>query len=401
MVLVALLVTAVAMFSLSLLSVLRSSQQENRSSRESLSALYACEAGLSSAVQELALGGDGNLGVENNPVDYGPSSYWVEASDIGNGRTSLVSYGRDDRSEMGAELVVQRSPGEYFRWAAFGEESLHMDSNSRTDSYDSTLPYAAQAVNGSGNQQHANEDGDVGSNGNITMDSNIGVWGDAHPGMTGTVDGTQAGDPNISGAVTPLQENLELPDIIMPVLSSSGDLLVDLSQTLTSGSYRFDNVQVNGNKQLIIVGPATVVCDSFRLQTGSSVIVDATDGPVDFYVINDFILNSNTQIASTTFSPLDVSFSLLSDNILDPGVDVDFDEDTLDFDSGSKLFGTIFAPSAQIGIDSNFELFGSLVARRVDLDSNSRVHYDEQLALVADDGKYVYQTLCWRLVPVP
>ncbi|HEX6884236.1 MAG TPA: hypothetical protein VF530_12730, partial [Planctomycetota bacterium] len=140
MVIVALLMASVATLSLVLLSSLRSSHKEHQGSRESLSALYACEAGLSAAVRELATtGGDGNVGSEQNPVQAGEQRYWVVATPIGDGRVSLVSYGRVERAEMGVEAVVQPDPDSFFRWAAFGEEALHMDSNARTDSYDSEV----------------------------------------------------------------------------------------------------------------------------------------------------------------------------------------------------------------------------------------------------------------------
>jgi len=403
MVIVALLIAAVATLSLTLLTSLRSSQQENQGSRESLSALYACEAGLSVAVRELADAGDGNLGSKNNPVSFGGQSYWVTATALGNGRTSLVAVGRADRSEMGIEAVVQPDPDSFFRWAAFGEEMLHMDSNARTDSYDSSVSqgsgsYTSQAVNGAGSNQYANTNGDVGSNGNISMDSNIGVYGDASPGTSGTVTGDLA---NITGSTAPLPTAYELPEIIVPAITSSGDYLVSVNDALSTGAYHFANFEVAINKTLTIEGPATIVCDNFKLKSGSSIKVDATSGPVKFYVLNDFVLNSNTTIFSATYSPADIAFSLMSDNILDPGVDVSFDADLVDFDSGSKLYGTIFAPDAEIIIDSNFELFGSLVARRTSLYSNARIHYDELLATISKDAANVFTTLCRRVVPVP
>lgn len=414
LIIVALLMASVAMLSLVLLSTLRSSHKENQGSREGLNALYACETGLSEAVRELSTtGGDGNVGSSSNPVEAGEQSYYVVATPLGNGRTSLVAYGSVDRAEMGVEAVVQPIPESFFRWAAFGEELLHMDSNARTDSYDSSIDpgvnsYPNQQVNGSGSNAYANANGDVGSNGNITMDSNIGVFGDASPGPTGTVTGDLA---NITGATTPLPAGVELPDVIVPSIPSSGPLIVSVNgTTVPSGSHHFSELRVETNKVLTITGPATIVCDDFKLKSGSQLVIDATDGPVEFFVIDDFILNSNTQIYSTaplppdgngSHSPLDVAFNLLSDNILDPAVDITFDEDTVDFDSGSKLYGTIFAPSAEIIIDSNFEQFGSLVARRASLLSNARIHYDERLATVSSDAQSVFTTLCWRVVPVP
>lgn len=400
LVVVALLMAAVAMLSLSFLTVLRSSQKENQGSLESLSALYACEAGLSAAVEDLSRGGTGTLGSKYDPVGFGGQTYWVTATPIGSGRTALTSYGRDDRQQLGVELVVQQAAAGFFRWAAFGDELTHMESNSRTDSYDSAAgSYAAQAVNGDGSNMYANTEGDIGSNGNITMDSNNQVWGDANPGPGGTVSGT--GIANITGNTNPMPAVIELPDIIVPVIPSSGDLVVSEAEVLASGDHHFGTLMVNNNKVLTVMGPATIVCDDFRLKSGGQVIINEAGGPVEFIVNDDFVLNSNTLITSTDGSPLDVAFHLLSDNILDPGIDVDFDEDLVDFDSGSALFGTIYAPSAAITIDSNFELYGALVARRVDLDSNCRIHYDEQLADASEAAEAAYERLCWRLLSQP
>jgi hypothetical protein len=401
LIIVALLMAAVATLSLSFLAVLRSTHQENQSSREGLSALYACEAGLTAGVESLTRGGTGDVGSEQAPVVYGGQSYWVEATAMTKGRTSLVSVGRDDASRMGVEMVVQPLARGLFRWAAFGDEYVHMDSNSRTDSYDSSVgTYLSQQVNGSGSNAYANTDGDIGSNGNISMDSNIGVWGDAHPGPGGTVTCAGGSDPGITGSTTPLTSDSPLPELLVPAIPLGGDYIVNTT-TLTSGSYHFGQLQVNMNKTLTITGPATIVCEDFKLKSGSKITVDATNGPVEFFVLNDFILNSNTLIASTDRTPLDVAVNLMSDNILDPGVDVNFDEDLVDFDSGSKMYGSIYAPSASITIDSNFELFGSLLARRVDLNSNCRIHYDEQLQFAIAQNESRYQRLSWRLVSAP
>jgi hypothetical protein len=403
LVVVALLMAAVAMLSLSFLTVLRGAQNESTSSREGLAALYVCEAGVAQAIDELRAGGDGTIGSKQYPSTLGDQAFWVTASDIGSGRTSLMAYGRDDGSEVGVEVVVQQTPQGFFRWAAFGEEELHMDSNARTDSYDSSLgTYTAQATNGSGSNQYANTEGDIGSNGTITMDSNIGVYGDASPGPgESVIDG---GGPSgvITGSTTPMLAPIALPEIVVPSIPlTSASLTITGATTLASGSYYYGSLTVNNSKELTINGPATVVVDNFNLKSGSSLLINASGGPVEFFVVDDFKLNSNTTVQSTTLDPGDVAFNLLSDNILDPGIDVTFDEDLVDFDSGSKMYATIYAPSAEITIDSNFELFGSLIARRVDLDSNCRIHYDERLATLSEDEDPVYETLCWRLVARP
>jgi hypothetical protein len=67
------------------------------------------------------------------------------------------------------------------------------------------------------------------------------------------------------------------------------------------------------------------------------------------------------------------------------------------FNSNAKMYGTIFAPNAKVSIDSNFELFGAVIAREVSLSSNSMIHYDEQL-LNAGGQPTAYSSLCWRIV---
>ncbi len=60
------------------------------------------------------------------------------------------------------------------------------------------------------------------------------------------------------------------------------------------------------------------------------------------------------------------------------------------------MYGTIYAPNASVEINSNFELFGSVVARRVHLDSNCRIHYDESLQEARGETSGDFRTICWR-----
>jgi hypothetical protein len=391
---------AVAMLSLSFLMVLRSSQKEHQGSQENLSALYACEAGLTKAVDQLSRGETGDIGSKNYPADIGDQTFWVKATDVGNGCVALESHGRSDGSKVGVELVVKPAENGFFRWAAFGDESMHLDSNARTDSYDSgDGTYLAQQIHGSGANAYANTEGDIGSNYNVTMNSNDKVWGDATPGPTGTVSGS--GVANIYGNTTPLTAPIVFPPIVVPSISPVTALTVSSTTTLASGNYNFSLLMLNASKTLNIVGPATIVCSDFKLKSGSTVSIDASNGPVKFYVVNDFVMSSNTRIASTTWTPSDVEINLLSDNILDPGIDIDFDEDLVDFSSNSKLYGTVYAPSAKIEIKSNFELFGAMIARRVDLRSYARIHYDETLATNGSADGQVYSPISWRLISQP
>jgi len=398
LVMVTLAAAVLATLSFSLLTVTLTTAREQQSSKEKMRARYVCEAALSDAVFAMATGGSGDLGNEEDPVAYGSGSYWVQATPAAADLTQLVATGREDRSGARLELTVQRTTSNLFEWGAFGDEGLLMDSNARVDSYVASLgSYVSQQVNGTGSSAYAKKNGDVGSNKNVVLKQNSKVYGDALPGPAGST--SVLGNAQVSGATAPLPELMEMPEIKVPIIASSGSLAVPSATPLVlpAGDYRYDDFVVKTGGSVQVTGPARLVFEDFHLESGSEFIVDASAGPVELYVDGDFVLDSNTLVASTTSTPADLRVNLLSDNVKDPSIQVQLDVVT--FESNAQLYGTIYAPKTVIDIDSNFELFGSLIARRVVLDSNARVHYDESLATASSLTEVSYRTICWRILP--
>lgn len=393
-VIVAFLVSTVAFLSLAMMLTVSSTSRGVRQARESIDAMYVCEAGFGEALFDMTNGGTGDVAQKA----FGRASYRVDANKPATGLTSLTSTGSLGRTSVSVEMVVRASRASFFRWAAFGDEGLLMDSNSFVDSYDSSLgTYASQATNGSGSNVWANENGSVGSNQDITVDAQAGVHGNATPGPTGTP--YIAPSPAfVTGSTAPSTSTTELPAVSVPVIPSAGSVTYSAPTTLPSGSYGFDTLTVDPTTTVEIIGPATVVITDFNLKTGAEIVVDATNGPVEFFVVHDFIIDSKTTIASKDFDPADVQINLLSDNIIDPKTNINLGE--ISFNSNSQVYGTIYAPNAAIEIDSNFELFGSLVARSVGLHSNANIHYDENLMRAAVRGVERYETVCWRILPL-
>ncbi len=401
---VSLLMVGLSVLSLSLFTMVNSSNRSNRGSREQLNAKYVSQAGLSVAIMKLSSGADVaevNLGSEQQPVDYGDATYWVSAEDLGGNVYGLTATGVENNVGSRLELVLREVTDSQYIWAAFGDEGLSMDSNAQIDSYNSNLgSYDSQDVNGNGSSSYALENGNVGSNQNVSADSNVKVHGDATPGPGGTA--TITGNAVVSGSTAPSADLVDMPEIDLPSLPSLGDMLFNdygtgpFESYIPSGSWHFGDTRVTAD-ELVIVGPATVVFDSFEMRANSGVTVDASGGPVDIYVIGDFVMNSNTHFASDTQTPSDLALHLLSDNVINPQLDVDLDY--VDFESNAKLYGTIYAPNAAIEINSNFELFGSLVARRVHLDSNAKVHFDEALLSASDDEVRTFERVAFRHTP--
>jgi len=386
--------TALATLAFSMAVVSKARSEEQADAKQELSALYAAEAALAEAVFAMENGGTGDIQAKSSAG----AAYSVQSGldQVDPSVTILTAAATTGSARARVELQVRETTSSIWQYGAFGDIGLTMDSNAMVDSYDSGLgtSYAAQQVNGSGNSQYASSNGNVGSNQDITIQSNAGVHGNATPGPSGAT--TLVGNNTyVTGTTTPAPDTVTLDPIVVPPIASSGDYLVGSDTTLAAGSYGYDTFEIDAD--MTIVGPTTIVAEHMLMQSNSTLTIDATNGPVEFYVKGDFVLDSNTEIRSTTDTPSDVSLMLLSDNIIDPGVQVDVDY--VDFNSNALLYGTIYAPSAAIDVNSNFQLYGALLAKAVHLDSNSGIHFDEALLNLSQvSGAVTYKQVGWRLL---
>lgn len=386
------LVFSLAGISISLTAMSRSSATENRAVRDETNAYYVAQAGLAQAVQDLRAGGNGAVGSQQTRQDFGGASFWVDSVNLGGGFRSLVATGVDQRAGARIELVMQQTNMPFFRYGAFGDVGLTLHSNASIDSYDSTL--------GSYESQVPGTEGDTGSNGNITLRQNSTISGSAQPGPDGTV--TILGNAVVSGTTFPAQTVFDMPAIDFPAEPGDTDYTVVGARTLLPGLHQIDDLRLSSSSILTVIGPATIVCSSMELRSNSHIIVNAEDGPVEFYVQGDFKLLSNSQIYSTTHQPSDVVLYLNGDNIIDPDTDVEVDPDGTDellFNSNTRVYGLMYAPNAFVNINSNFQLFGALIARRLHLDSFASIHYDEALRTMIEDSEIQLQAILWRRRP--
>ncbi|MCK6447472.1 MAG: hypothetical protein L6Q99_13865 [Planctomycetes bacterium] len=398
LVMISVLVVGLASLSVAMIALTNGSRMENRVSKQELAAQAVAEAGINLSYRSLASGGNGSIGSQQTPVAYDGADYWVTQANGLNQTVTLRSTAQTQDAESTVEMTVQLVANPLFQWAAFGDDALHMDSNAFTDSYVSNAGSYASQVSGSGANAYADDGGDVGSNGSILMEQNSKVFGDAVPGPANVA--TVLGNAQLAGSSTPAPDTVDMPPITLPAVASSGALVVPIggTQTIGPGTVHYSQLLAQKNSTLNVVGPATIICDTFQLRSNTQMLIDATNGKVELYVVNDFLLNSNAIMRSNDYKPKNLEIKLLSDNVIDPDIDVDLNPDDLTFDSNSKIYGTIYAPNAKVEIDSNFELFGSVVAREIDLDSNSKVHFDETLLTEGPMGTPEYQRVAWRVI---
>ena len=378
-----------AMMSISL----GSAREQGAEVRES-QATYMCQAGLSQSMYQMQRGLGGAVGTQTNPTSWGGGRFWVSANATSPDITNLRATGIENGVGMCQELVVRAVPVNMWTWALFGRESANLDSSVRVDSYNSTLGTYASQVVGSGLTAHAQADGAIGSNGDIFVGNATNIWGNATPGPSHTVT---IDNGTVSGSTTPASAPVDYPAINVPTYANYGPLNVNSATTIPTGNRAYSNVRVRSNKTLTIVGPAEIVISNLTMESNAQIVVDDTNGPVTLTVIDNFILNQNSQLYATTYNPASLRINMLSDNVADPEVVVRLD--TIVVGSNSQIWGCIYAPEARITMDSEFTLYGSLMARSLDLNSNCNFHFDENLLTSMWNGTVTYETVAWLGVP--
>jgi len=358
---------------------------EHRQAREDLRAFAAAEAGLNEAHVTLVENGFAGARALAYPRATSSGSYQVELVDGRDDATldldhvRLRSVGTAEGEPVGVQLMLFHVPTGRFRFAIFGADGVHLNSNVMVDSYDPADGAYPRGVD------FVNDYGHVGSFAKVGIDSNVAIHGDALVGETGVFD-DDAPMIRISGDQQAGELEEEMPVLNVPVFPSLGRRTVSSAANLAPGNYHFAALTVSG-ATLTVHGPATLVVDDFELLSRATLRIDASGGPVELYATGDVDWRSNTRVVTTSGSALDFSMYITTDNRGGAR--------TVDLHSNTTFHGTIYAPNASLRIPSNFEIYGAVKAAEVELASNTRIHFDEGL-LYDPDADDLFETVSWR-----
>jgi len=222
------------------------------------------------------------------------------------------------------------------------------------------------------------------------LQTNTQIWGSANPGPEHQV--TYSG-PNatVSGSTDPALENVVLPPIVVPTIKSSGTAIVKKKTLyLGPGDVHYSSVQVSSGGTVEIRGPARVVFDDLLLAANTTLKMVTTGGPIQIYGTGNFRMQANSHLVTNTIRPHDAAIYLSSNNV--DGTP----KATVEFNANAEYTGLIYAPRSSIAIHAMFEIYGSVMARRVALGSNSAIHYDTSLLFDDDNGPPVLEQVSWR-----
>jgi len=361
---------ALMVFGLAALRMAMSSSQTNLASGEQREATALAEAGLNEAMDSIRSGGSGALGSINAPVSMGEGLFWVDSTDLGKNRLQLVATGMLGSGRSAIEVVVERPTDEspLFQTVMNSQDLLTINADVQTDSFrSSTGTYASQAVNVLDGHTYAGTRGDVRTNGNLAVNARATVFGDAQPGVGGSIT-AWGSDAYVHGSTDPLTTSFLFPPITIPstVKAGSYDLGSAKTDTLPAGDYGFDNFVIQKDSVLRIEGPANISVNSLTLGKDSTIELDARLGPVTFYVEKSYTHTAGFEIQPVGDSPAAVAFFIDATQ-------------SIVFPNASQIYGGYYAPKCDVSFASSCEVWGAIAAKSISMSNAMSFHYDEDL----------------------
>lgn len=313
----------------------------------------------------------GSFQLDHPPVILGPLQRRVRSHGYAQGEARHI------------EAVLQLTPESLFQFALFGAQRVNISGNAQTDSYDSRQEAYNQDAHG--------HNGDVGTNatasGAITVGGSIFVDGQlaVGPGVEDPEAIVAGFDPAfVTGGTSPPSNTQDvvaqfrefpMPPVVVPGTLACNDLTVSSNDTVTlsptggplgNGTYCYRNLTIQGGGALTASGPVTV------------------------YMTGELIARGNSTVGvPSNPRQMVIQMSASAEATLEQGT----------LTGSTEFYGGLYAPDSIITISGNAEIYGSVVARQVDVTGSAYVHYDEALTDVTQvSNLYSTALSSWREV---
>ena len=288
--------------------------------------------------------------------------------------TLLVrSTARVQGSVRTIEAIMARGTRTIFQYSAYGRSSFNMNGGGMIDSYDSRLgSYASQAVNGpDGNgYMFANENGNIRSEGTITLGGNAQLHGDAFVDTSGGFSfggGTGMYGDTLRGTESLVIDSIPAAEIAYAQANSDA-----ATNLILTGGANFDTLTealTAGNGDTVIVNSGTYYFSSVDFGSGA-ILMLAPGAEAIIYLTGDWdtsggaIINSNGVAANLHIYSTGSQF---------------------DFSGGSQLCAAIFAPNADMTVTGGSSFYGSVIANSFVNGGGTTLHFDEALLSLPED----------------
>jgi len=360
----------------------------------SVLALDLAEAGVERAIWEIRYNGkssDFTIPVTSFQSSAGDSKgeYEVTVALPDANSANIKSYGyAPNKSSYKSKkiIVVKYAFHRAFGRGITGAGGITMSGQADIDSYDST------ALNASGNPAgydglkadgtyNKGQQGDIASNGAITLSGQSKVWGNANPGPGYPFSGV----PNVTGTYGTLPAPITIdpiPDAVVAAALANnvngnitktvmvGGVPTQVPYTITGynlsdstdeinlpgGTYYFASISISGTAKIKILGPSTV------------------------YVVGNINI-SGQGIVNTGTMPKDLLLYSTGSDIKVSGQ--------------APFYGAIYAPNATVTYTGQSDFYGSIVCGHNVDKGQAGLHYDKALANVMP-GFVVNKVTSWQ-----
>lgn len=309
------------------------------------------------------------------------------------------------------EVVVERPEPSPFVGPIIGQDLISLASQVVVDSYDSSLgAYGAalapaDAVYGTINRSDVSNPAswqgtvwcDSTQPDTLILDTNAEIFGDALTAMDGVpsvvIDSYSA---IVHGSQAPAPVPLALPPIVLPAGAPAGSVLTvpnATSVTVNLASCDCSSIVIEDGAQLLLHGDGTLHLDDLRVSGHASFHVDGDEVTL---VVGGLETDSHATLgtaggAVAIYGTGARPFNLQAQNDVnlggDPGQFRLYVAGTQPVTLGTQgsFSGILYAPEADVSVDVQADLYGSIVGRRVTVGTHTRFHYDHELADLDED----------------
>ena len=268
-------------------------------------------------------------------------------------------------------------------------ETLPIDS----DAYQMRLIEGITIMSSVTSAKHTDSGGMIGSNGGILFQPSgerVEIFGNVVPGPEGTVEGLD--QAFVSGDTEPRSSLIEFEPVKVPSVTMAASVRHDglLPMVVAPGTSGHESIEVAAGAELVLRGPATIVIGELTLEPGALLTLDTRDGDVVLYVTGGMDLQPGSEAVTTSDYPDELS-------VLVGPIATGLGGAPVKLEATSQFHGTIYSPETDVRVGGSFEVYGGIVAKRLEIGPGAKLHFDN--ARYA--GSPIPRVVSWKLVEIP
>jgi len=262
-----------------------------------------------------------------------------------------------------------------FEAAIFTKQYLYMKNGATVDWY---------------NYDAGDRDMQIGTNStepsSIVLKNKAIINGDIVVGMGGNPDDVIVDNGAIiNGETFTLTQIYELPPVTVPEwlesLPSSGAIPNDTNDTTISNSGKYSSIDLGNSETVIINGDITLYVTG-NITLGNSAELQIEEGSsLTLYLGGDFEGKNSSAVNNETKDPKSLQIYGLESC------------QDMRFKNSSDLYGTIYAPNADVIMDNFAKVYGAVVAESFDMKNSGVFMYDASLRDVSINDEAIYFTI--------